>query len=393
MIYFTADTHFGHYNVIRFCDRPFASAEEMDEAMIQNWNDRVTGNDTVYILGDMFFRSTNAEGILKRLKGKKRLIVGNHDGSWMTKFDYARYFFSVDRFLETSDGKLSLTLCHYPMLSWKHAKRSYMIHGHIHNDTREENFTEQIHDKYIKNALFTKKVAWTASYKEVIDVIRDDLIIMIRCLEIYMERFINRSISDNIVNVRSEDIEEYNINKVLSFNYTKTFELLYGIGKKIEYDYIHGKADISNTIETNNMVLGINEFLPEDRKNIDLKFIEFKKYYQRIYKETGCNYRRWLDEIEELNEQFDNQLIKKREHPVHNVYIYGHSLDVTDGDVLRSLILTRNVYTTIFYHNKEAMGKEIANLVRIIGQDELIKRTGGLDKTITFRKQRELRVI
>ena len=135
---YTADTHFGHYNVIRFCDRPFASAEEMDEAMIQNWNDRVTGNDTVYILGDMFFRSTNAEGILKRLKGKKRLIVGNHDGSWMTKFDYARYFFSVDKFLETSDGKRSLTLCHYPMLSWKHAKRSYMIHGHIHNDTRAD---------------------------------------------------------------------------------------------------------------------------------------------------------------------------------------------------------------------------------------------------------------
>ena len=94
MIYFTADTHFGHCNVIRFCDRPFASAEEMDEAMIQNWNDRVTGNDTVYILGD--------------------------------------------KFLETSDGKRSLTLCHYPMLSWKHAKRSYMIHGHIHNDTRAD---------------------------------------------------------------------------------------------------------------------------------------------------------------------------------------------------------------------------------------------------------------
>ena len=94
MIYFTADTHFGHCNVIRFCDRPFASAEEMDEAMIQNWNERVTGNDTVYILGD--------------------------------------------KFLETSDGKRSLTLCHYPMLSWKHAKRSYMLHGHIHNDTRAD---------------------------------------------------------------------------------------------------------------------------------------------------------------------------------------------------------------------------------------------------------------
>ena len=121
MIYFTADTHFGHYNVIRFCDRPFASAEEMDEAMIQNWNGRVTGNDTVYILGDMFFRSTNAEEILKRLKGKKRLIVGNHDGSWMTKFDYARYFASVDKFLETSDGKRSLT-----PVSYTHLKRKFM---------------------------------------------------------------------------------------------------------------------------------------------------------------------------------------------------------------------------------------------------------------------------
>lgn len=55
MIYFTADTHFGHENVIRFCDRPFSSANEMDEAMIANWNARVKGDDTVYVLGDMFF--------------------------------------------------------------------------------------------------------------------------------------------------------------------------------------------------------------------------------------------------------------------------------------------------------------------------------------------------
>ena len=135
MIYFTADTHFGHENVIRFCNRPFSCAAEMDEALIENWNRRVKGGDTVYILGDMFFRSVNFLEILARLKGKKRLIVGNHDGSWMTKADVAGYFESIDPFLETTDGQRALTLCHYPLLTWKHAKKSYMIHGHIHNDT------------------------------------------------------------------------------------------------------------------------------------------------------------------------------------------------------------------------------------------------------------------
>lgn len=135
MIYFTADTHFGHENVIRFCGRPFASAAEMDEALIENWNSRVHGNDTVYVLGDMFFHSQNAESILRRLKGKKRLLVGNHDGSWMTKLDAAQYFVSIDHLAEITDGQHALTLCHYPLLTWKHARRSYMIHGHIHNDT------------------------------------------------------------------------------------------------------------------------------------------------------------------------------------------------------------------------------------------------------------------
>ena len=135
MIYFTADTHFGHANIVKMCQRPYPDVDAMNEAMIAAWNERVQGNDTVYIVGDMFFRSADPECILKRLKGRKRLIVGNHDGSWMGKVDLSRYFLSVDNFLEISDGVHGLTLCHYPMLTWKHAKRSYMIHGHIHADT------------------------------------------------------------------------------------------------------------------------------------------------------------------------------------------------------------------------------------------------------------------
>lgn len=135
MVFFTADTHFGHANIIRFCNRPFDSVEEMNEALISNWNSRVRGNDTVFIVGDMMFRCPEPELILKRLKGKKRLIVGNHDSSWMNKVDLTKFFYSVDPYLEISDGQHALTLCHYPLLSWKHQKRSYMIHGHIHADT------------------------------------------------------------------------------------------------------------------------------------------------------------------------------------------------------------------------------------------------------------------
>lgn len=135
MLYFIADTHFGHNNSIRLCNRPFSSADEMDEAMIAAWNSRISGNDTVYILGDMFYRSNDTESILKRLRGRKRLLIGNHDGSWMRGLDAARYFISMDSFLEITDGKHALTLCHYPLLTWKHAMKSYMIHGHIHNNT------------------------------------------------------------------------------------------------------------------------------------------------------------------------------------------------------------------------------------------------------------------
>ena len=75
---------------------------------------------------------------------------------------------------------------------------------------------------------------------------------------------------------------------------------------------------------------------------------------------------------------------------IHYLYIFGHSLDVTDRDILRDLILNDNVYTTIFYLNKDVMGQQIANLVKVIGQDELIRRTGGSTKTIEFKLQQDM---
>lgn len=235
--------------------------------------------------------------------------------------------------------------------------------------------------------------------KEIIKILEFDFNRFIMLLEIYL----CIHVQNKTCKVISKDIKNLKIECILSFNYTNTYERLYGNGKSIIYNYIHGKADIRNTMESNNMVLGIDEYLSRERKDIDTDFISFKKYYQRIYKGTGCKYKEWVDDIREswmrksekakteirkliCNNNLNNSLI-------HNLFIFGHSLDVTDRDILRDLILNDNVHTKIFYPDKEELGKKIENLVKVIGQEELIKRTGGITKTIEFKLQKPMEVI
>lgn len=79
MIYFTSDNHFWHTNVIKYCARPYASVEEMNEALIENWNNTVGPNDTIYCLGDFSLAIRPVETITQRLNGIKYLVPGNHD--------------------------------------------------------------------------------------------------------------------------------------------------------------------------------------------------------------------------------------------------------------------------------------------------------------------------
>lgn len=138
MTFFTSDQHFGHFNIIRLCSRPFGTVEEMDEALLSKWNAKVKADDTVYILGDLFFRAAKVEPILKALNGRKLLIVGNHDHTWMKGVATSDYFASVQTLKEVEiDGRV-LTLCHYPMLSYPQARRGYMVYGHIHNNVRDD---------------------------------------------------------------------------------------------------------------------------------------------------------------------------------------------------------------------------------------------------------------
>lgn len=226
----------------------------------------------------------------------------------------------------------------------------------------------------------------TLFVKEIIDLkerLLDDLNKLIRCLEIYLSDYVgNLEIKTNI-----PFLESLEINKVLSFNYTNTYEEVYDPENLLgtEYDFIHGKADILNDTDSCNMVVGIDEYLEGDERNKDNEFIYFKKFFQRIYKGTGNKYLEWLnDAIPRPNEKYNP--------PATNVYIYGHSLDSTDGDILRDIILAPNTKTTIFYHNKEAFGKQIANLVKVITEDELIRRTGGMNKSIEFCDINKFRV-
>ena len=84
----------------------------MKEVIIENWNSCVQKNDEVYILGDMFWYNDEAPEILKQLKGKKYLILGNHD---RINVDMAKYFVWCDKKLVTiKDGEDKLVLCHFP---------------------------------------------------------------------------------------------------------------------------------------------------------------------------------------------------------------------------------------------------------------------------------------
>ena len=143
MNYFISDLHLGHKNAVALNFRPFESWEEMDETLINNWNNRVKSDDVVYILGDLVWQSCDPEKYLQQLSGRKILITGNHDEKWLNRGDYSNYFELVTPYLETKIDGLTVTLCHYPMVEWKASRKigskklGYHIHGHIHNGWKD----------------------------------------------------------------------------------------------------------------------------------------------------------------------------------------------------------------------------------------------------------------
>ena len=135
--FYISDLHLGHYNIIRLCHRPFASVEEMDETIINNWNSVVTDTDNVYIGGDFCYKSgKDPVEYLQRLNGHKYLLIGNHDKSLLKDSAARRYFESIKDIMNITDGDNRIVLCHYPMVEWDGFFRGTLhLYGHIHNNT------------------------------------------------------------------------------------------------------------------------------------------------------------------------------------------------------------------------------------------------------------------
>lgn len=135
---FTSDLHLGHNNVL-LSRQQFQDINEHDDTLIFKWNNKVEKNDDVYILGDLSFRSPHhISYYLSRMKGRKHLIIGNHDWYWIRHVENMNeYFETVDYLKMIKFEKKRIILCHYPMLEWPgsryvEAESSYLIHGHIH---------------------------------------------------------------------------------------------------------------------------------------------------------------------------------------------------------------------------------------------------------------------
>ena len=153
-IWFTSDLHFGHRNVLGFCNRPWSDEKEMGAGLIKNWNDTVGDEDIVFVLGDTFWfnDSRGIKRVLSQLKGKDIYILpGNHDDfNAYHRVDDPRIHLCTDVVVcwvtEENKPKREIWMSHYPMMTWPHRENdAWQLFGHIHsNQDRTEGVDQDL---------------------------------------------------------------------------------------------------------------------------------------------------------------------------------------------------------------------------------------------------------
>ncbi len=153
--WFTADLHFGHRNIIEYCNRPFSDVDDMTTGLVDRWNERVAADDDVWVLGDVAMgRIAESLPAVARLHGHKHLVAGNHDRCWFGHGERSADW--IDRYREvgfetivqgtarTAIGSTEVTLCHFPYEGDSHGMDRFvqhrpvddggwLVHGHVHD--------------------------------------------------------------------------------------------------------------------------------------------------------------------------------------------------------------------------------------------------------------------
>lgn len=139
-IFFIADTHFGHNEIIKYENRPFSDTDEMDRILISNWNNTVSDNDTVFMLGDFsLYPKDKSQEICQCLKGKKFLVMGNHDTQ--SEIYYREIGFeSVSKYPIIIENFWILS--HEPLYINKNMPYAN-IFGHVHSNPIYKDFSPQ----------------------------------------------------------------------------------------------------------------------------------------------------------------------------------------------------------------------------------------------------------
>ena len=197
----------------------------------------------------------------------------------------------------------------------------------------------------------------------------------VRALEIYLGFFVD---FDKIK--PSTNFEGVKFDRFLTFNYTDTYQMIYKTDKydrSINGDFVHGKADWKRVAKKNNMVVGIEEFLSDEKKDKNIEFVDYRKYYQRIVKRCDFSYHGLLQKEKDIATWF-----------------VGHSMAATDRDILRKLLPMRenNISKSyVCYYDDNAFRQEVVNLAQILGQDYLTEITCGAEPKIVFLNQTEIK--
>lgn len=152
--FFTADLHLGHARIIEFCNRPFENTHRMNQALISNWNEVVSDNDEVWVLGDLAMGSIkHSLELVRKLNGRKHLVAGNHDRcwsgggekalKWYPKYADVGFKLILEEAHINVPGLGMVMMSHFPYAGDSHPQDRYrefrptdngewLLHGHVH---------------------------------------------------------------------------------------------------------------------------------------------------------------------------------------------------------------------------------------------------------------------